>query len=106
MSLGSYSAVAENTKLIHFIFKHTPADDCVARVNSENYHIILPHNKSINYITVIINKQYIIYKLFIIIKLNGIKKGSQTTAFNPSECNKLHPPPIYKGGNYSVLPFS
>ena len=37
-----------------------------------------------------------IYKLFIIIKLNGIKKGSQTTALNPSKCNKLHPPPICK----------
>ena len=34
------------------------------------------------------------------------RKGSQTTAFNPFECNKLNPPPICKGGDYSVLPFS
>lgn len=32
-------------------------------------------------------------------------KGSQTTAFNPSVALRA-PPPIYKGGDYSVLPFS
>ena len=36
----------------------------------------------------------------------ALKKAVKRLPLIPFECNKLHPPPICKGGDYSVLPFS